>query len=178
MPDNIFERFLKNSLLNLFSSPQHPISGSFLFTGQKRITFYSWHFKNCSQNNRNEKKLYFAFDSVIKIGLSNIINGHELSMSFKQTKFWECLGGSGMVLEVLGWSRRVWEVPGRFRRVWRSGMVWDLSWLDLSWLNLSWLDLSCCPDSTCPDLTCPDMTCPYSFLTYHDYTSQELPDIQ
>ena len=44
----------------------------FLFTGRKRITFYCWHFKNCCQNNKNEK-LYFAFESVMKIGKSYLI---------------------------------------------------------------------------------------------------------
>ena len=38
----------------------------FLLTGRKRITLYCWHFKNFCQKNKNEK-LYFAFDSVIKI---------------------------------------------------------------------------------------------------------------
>ena len=37
--DNIFERFLKNSILNLFSSPQHPIPGSFFVHREKEDYF-------------------------------------------------------------------------------------------------------------------------------------------
>ena len=39
MQDNIFERFLKNSILNLFSSPQHPIPGSFFVHWAKEDNF-------------------------------------------------------------------------------------------------------------------------------------------
>ena len=57
MRDNIFERFFKKSVLNLFSSSRHPIPGSFSVHWAKEDNFLLLTFqKQICQNNENEKQ--------------------------------------------------------------------------------------------------------------------------
>ena len=57
---------LKNSILNLLSSPRHPFPGSFFVHWAKKDNLLLLTCQKLLQNDENEKS-YFAFDSLTKI---------------------------------------------------------------------------------------------------------------
>ena len=59
-------------MLDLLSPPRHPIPGSFYIHWAKEDKSFWLTFQNFCQND-NIEKLYFAFDSAIKIAKSYII---------------------------------------------------------------------------------------------------------
>ena len=100
----------------------------FLFTGQKRITFYCRHFKNFDQNKKN-RKLYFAFNSVIKIVKSFIIK--------KTSKIVESLIGKGWFSPIENW-----DLIFKFLR-----WVFEFRSLCLKWISIfftNWIFIPIC----------------------------------